>query len=272
MKTVAIQGQAASFHHIAARHFFGEDIEIISCDSFAATFESLKSSDFAVVAIENSLFGSINKVYDLLLREHCWIIGEVYLRIEQCLIGLPGTELHQIREVYTQLEAMAQCEEYLDSNLPDAKRIEYHDTAASVADVKAWGDPSKAAIASRAAADLHGMDILAAEIETNKQNYTRFVVLQKQREPIEGASKTSLVLQTHTDTKPGALHQALGVFAKRDMNMTMLHSRPVIGKAWHYMFYIDLETPYDDSFTEVEQALDALGCSITVLGSYPAGR
>lgn len=272
MKHIAIQGQAASFHHIATRHFFGEDSTIVPCDTFAATFKALQTSDFAVVAIENSLFGSINKVYDLLLKEHCWIIGEVYLRIEQCLIGIPGTEIKSIAEVHSQLEALAQCEEYLDSTLPYARRIEHHDTAASVADVKKWNDPAKAAIASRAAAELHGMEILAYEIETNKQNYTRFVVLQKQQAVIPGATKTSLVLRTHGDTKAGALHHALGVFAKRNINITMLHSRPIIGKAWHYMFYLDVEIPYDQSFEAIERELVCLGCGITVLGSYPAGR
>jgi prephenate dehydratase len=196
----------------------------------------------------------------------------VYLRIEQCLIGIPGTELSQINEVHSQLEALAQCEEYLDANLPKAKRLEHHDTAASVVDVKHWGDPTKAAIASRAAAELYGMEILAAGIETNQQNYTRFVVIQKQHTPVADANKTSLVLRTHEDTKAGALHHALGVFAKRGINMTMLHSRPVIGKAWHYMFYLDLETTYDESFKAVEEELEALGCSVTVLGSYSAGR
>ncbi len=272
MKTIAIQGQAGSFHDIAARQFFGDDISIVSCETFGGTFAALKHTDLAVVAIENSLFGSINKVYDLLLKEDCWIIGEVYLRIEQCLIGWPSTKLPEIAEVHSQLEALAQCEEYLDGVLPHAKRIERHDTAASVADVRAWNDPSKVAIASRAAAALHGLNILAAEIETNKQNYTRFVVLQKQRSKIDDANKTSLVLRTDADTKSGALHHALGVFAKRGINITMLHSRPVIGKAWHYMFYIDLDTPYDDRFKTVEQELLNQGCSVTVLGSYIANN
>lgn len=272
MKTIAIQGQAASFHHIAARHFFGEEITIVPCDTFPATFEALKTNDFAIVAIENSLFGSINKVYDLLLKEKCWIIGEVYLRIEQCLIGIPGTKRADIKEVHSQLEALAQCEEYLDTTLPNAARLEHHDTAASVVSVKEWNDTSKAAIASRAAADLHGMEILAAGIETNKQNYTRFVVIQKDQAMIPDASKTSLVLRTHQDTKPGALHHALGVFARRGINITMLHSRPVIGSAWHYMFYLDLDTAYDESFKAVEDELTELGCSVEVLGSYPAGR
>lgn len=269
---IAIQGYEASFHHIAARQFFHEDIEIIPCDSFPETFRSLKHADYAVVAIENSLFGSINKVYDLLLNERCWIVGEVYLRIEQCLIGLPGVTIDQITEVHSQLEALAQCEEFLDTALPKVKRLEHHDTAASVADIKQWNDPTKAAIASRQAAELHSMQILAAEIETNKQNYTRFVVVQQRQTAVPGANKTSLVLRTHGDTRPGALHHALGVFAERGINMTMLHSRPVVGKAWHYMFYIDLETSYDDNFKEMVIELEAVGCSVDLLGSYKAGR
>ena len=271
-KTIAIQGQAASFHDIAAHHFFGTNITVEPCDTFAGTFEALKTCNYAIVAIENSLFGSINKVYDLLLSDQCWIIGEVYLRIEQCLIGIPGAKLEAISEVHSQLEALAQCEEFLDSKLPNARRIERHDTAASVESIKQQADSTKAAIASRAAAELHGMEILAAEIETNKQNYTRFVVLQKQPLQLAEANKTSLVLRTDADTKSGALHHALGVFAKRGINITMLHSRPIIGKAWHYMFYIDLDTPYDDTFKEVERELINQGCTVSVLGSYRSGR
>jgi prephenate dehydratase len=270
--TVAIQGQTASFHDLAARQFFGDDVQIVPCDTFAETFAALKTSNYAVVAIENSLFGSINKVYDLLLKEAGWIVGEVYLRIEQCLIGLPEASLKEITEVHSQLEAIAQCEEFLDSELPQAKRLEHHDTAASVEAIKNWGDPHKAAIASRAAAELHHMAILAPEIETNKQNYTRFVVVQKAKTVVEDANKTSLVLRTHGDTRPGALHHALGVFAKRNLNMTMLHSRPVVGKAWHYMFYIDLEISSEDpQFSEVMKELADLGCDVALLGSYRSG-
>lgn len=273
-KKVAIQGQAASFHDIATRQFFGDDIAFRHCDTFSETFQALADNtvDHAVVAIENSLFGSINKVYDLLLTHKFWIIGEVYLRIEQCLIGLPGADIRAIIEVHSQLEALAQCEEYLDMVLPQAARFEQHDTAASVADVKKWGDPSKAAIASRAAAELHDMEILASEIETNKQNYTRFVVLAKSEQPVKAANKTSLVLTTRGDTKPGALYRALGAFAKHSINLTMLQSRPVVGKAWHYLFYVDMGiSMHHEHFQSALTELSDLGYHTTVLGCYQNG-
>lgn len=271
MKHVAIQGQKGSFHHQAAVQFFGDDVAINSCDTFKDVFQAVTTgnTDFGIVAIENSLFGSINPVYDLLLRSGCQIIGEVYLRIEHCLIGLSGADVGKITEVHSQLEALAQCEDYLDKNLPDAKRFEEHDTAASVEMIKTWGDSTKAAIASRQAAELHDMHIIAEGIETNQENYTRFVVIQKSGETPDDANKTSLVLTTKADTKPGALYKALGAFAKRDVNLTMLQSRPLVGKAWHYLFYVDLETASSSpEFKETLSELHELGFDVTVLGSY----
>lgn len=269
---IAIQGERASFHDIAARKFFGTEVELVACDSFAACFEALSNdeAEYAVVAIENSLYGSINQVYDLLLEQHFWICGEVYLRIEQCLIGLPGTLLKDIREVHSHPVALAQCEAFLDKELPQAERFEAHDTASSVADVKRWQDRGKAAIAGEQAAALHGLSILASGIETNKQNYTRFVVLSKQKEIAKAADKTSLIIVT--DHRPGALYHALGVFAQRDVNLTKLHSRPIIGQAWHYMFYIDIGIAANSNlFAKVEKELTSQGCQVTVLGSYSAG-
>jgi len=271
-QTVAIQGYQASFHDQAARQFFGDGLEIVPCDTFTEVFTALEKSDYAVVAIENSLFGSINEVYDLVLKKHAWICGEVYLRIAQNLIGFPGTKLADITEVHSHPVALAQCEAFLNDHLPHAERFEHHDTAGSVADIKRWGDPHRAAIASAAAADLHDMAVLAEEIETNQQNYTRFVALSKSEIIDDNANKTSLVLRTHGDTKPGALYRALGVFAKRSINMSMLHSRPVIGRAWHYMFYIDLEMEYNDpEFQAALHELQHLGCEVTILGSYLSG-
>jgi prephenate dehydratase len=272
MKRIAIQGQAASFHDIAARHFFGDSIQTINCDlPFRLTFESLNNDDveYAVVAIENSLYGSINEVYDLLLEYKPTIIGEVYLHISQCLIGFPDTKISDIREVHSHPVALAQCEQYLDTVLSKAERFEANDTAGSVADIKDWGDATRAAIASKAAAKHHGMAILAEEIETNKQNYTRFVVLQKTQEKVENANKTSLILTMPTDTKAGALYRALGVFAQRDINLLMLQSRPIIGKAWHYLFYLDVAAAADETrFIEAVRQLEQQGCTATILGSY----
>lgn len=269
---VALQGQKASFHDIAAKQFFGEDIDIIPCKTFAGTFATLSSgkADRAVVAIENSLFGSINEIYDLLLEHRFWICGEVYLRVEQCLIGLQGAFLQKIAEVHSHPVALAQCEDFLDKKLPRAKRFESYDTASSVAEVKQWDNPTKAAIGSAAAAKLHGLKILAREIETNKQNYTRFVVLQKNMKSIKGTDKTSLVLVA--SHQPGSLYKALGVFAKRDINISKLQSRPIIGQAWHYMFYVDVDVGSSTKLVESLAGLKQQGCEVTVLGTYKNGQ
>ncbi len=272
-KLIAIQGQAASFHAIAAERYFGDWVSLRTCETFAETFQALASGevDYAVAAIENSLFGSINEVYDLLIKHRFWISGEVYLRVEQCLIGLPDAELKHIQEVHSHPVALAQCEAYLDRVLPQAQRFEHHDTAGSVADIKKWGDASKAAIASRTAAKLHGMKILATEIETNKQNYTRFVVLSPKEQRSKQANKTSLILRT--DHKAGALYHALGAFANQGINLEKLQSRPIIGEAWHYMFYIDIDAGLQEkSVITALKELKKQKCKVTVLGSYSSGK
>lgn len=272
MLRVAIQGQAASFHDIAARHFFDDEITTINRDlPFRNVFTSLQDgdADYAVVAIENSLYGSINEVYDLLLEFQPSIVGEVYLQINQCLVGFPGTAIADITQVHSHPIALAQCEDFLDSTLAHAERFEHSDTSGAVADIKKWADASRAAIGSRAAADLHGMSVLATNIETNKQNYTRFVVLSNKKQASENNDKTSLILTMPADTKAGALHRALGAFAERDLNLLMLQSRPIIGKAWHYMFYVDIAAASDDPrFVAALESLAAQKCEVTLLGSY----
>ena len=268
-KKIAIQGAQASFHDIAARRLFGNDIDIVSCDTFAQTFRVLKDgqADGAVCAIENSLHGSINEVYDLLLKYHFPIVGEVYLRIDQCLVGLPGAFIGNIAEVYSHPVALAQCESYLDTKMPGVRRFEAHDTAGSVAFVKERNDPRLAAIAGKAAAELHGMAILAENIETNPQNYTRFVVLGKHGQTAPNKTKTSLVLQTNH--RPAALYTALGAFAKRSLNLTKLQSRPIIGNAWKYLFYVDIEAADTDKlFLAALDDLRSQDCQVTILGSY----
>lgn len=267
---VAIQGDEASFHDIAANQFFDDTSERVFCDTFASTIAALKDgrASYALCAIENSLYGSINEVYDLILRNELFIFGEVFLRIEQCLIGLPGTQLADITEVYSHPVALAQCEDYLDRQLPEAERVEYHDTAASVAKISQLNSHSVAAIASRQAAELYGMEVLTESIETNKQNYTRFIVLSISAEDmVPTPDKTSLVIQTNH--QPGALYNALGCFAKRSINLSKIQSRPIIGKAWHYIFYFDIHIGLQDtSYKEAVEELSKLGCEVTLLGSY----
>jgi len=268
---VAIQGEKASFHDVAATQFFGKDIELICCETFHETFAALADgrADHAVCAIENSLYGSIIETYDLLIKNDFVIIGEVYLRIEQCLIGMPGADVASIQEVYSHPVALAQCEEYLDTTLPKAERFEYHDTAASVAKVRDLGDPTIAGIASSAAAKLYDMEVLAHSIETDKQNYTRFIVIDKEHAAPERASKTSLMLVTTHN--PGGLYRALGTFAHEMINLSKLESRPIIGNAWEYMFLVDIDAGMQDERTK--RALEHLqfqNCKYTILGSYEA--
>lgn len=270
---VSIQGEQGSFHDAAARQFTGDELKIVPCETFAATFKALADgrAERAVVAIENSLYGSINEVYDLLLKHRLWIMGEVYLRIEQCLVGVPGADIGLIKEVHSHPLALAQCEYFLDETLPDALRFEHHDTAGSAADVKKWNDKSKSAIASREAATLYDLDILAKGIETNKANYTRFVVLQKNHEVLQNANKTSLIL-TAAD-KPGALYNALGVFAEAGINLSKLQSRPLIGQAWRYMFYVDvMANAASGLFLSAIEKLERQACEVKLLGSYPSGK
>lgn len=271
---ISIQGDAASFHDIAAGQFFGEGHSRVFCGTFEETLAALQEgkADFALCAIENSLYGSINEVYDLLLEHKLQIVGEVYLRIEQCLIGLPGTTLRDITHVYSHPIALAQCEEYLEHTLINAERVEHHDTAASVEYIMQLGDKANAAIASKQSAELHGAEVIAESIETNKENYTRFVVIgQPNTLPEQELNKTSLVFST--DHKPGALYDALGCFAKRSINLSKIQSRPIVGKAWHYVFYVDVDAgmqhpDYQACIDELKQQ----GCEVTMLGSYASGR
>lgn len=270
MKIISIQGEQASFHDIVANRFFGASARVY-CDTFEETFEALADgrADYALVAIENSLYGSINKVYDLLLKYRDFsIIGESYLRVEQCLIGYPGTQLADIEAVYSHPVALAQCEAFLDTQLPEASRHEASDTAGAVEFIAEQDNPRLAAIASAEAADVYGMEVLVKSIETNKENYTRFVALSKVPYG-DDANKTSLVVRT--SHQPGALYAALGAFANRSINLSKLQSRPIIGKAWHYMFYVDV----DAGISELSEAIEELksqGCEVTLLGSYSRGE
>ena len=267
---IAIQGQAASFHDVAAHQFFTEPIELICCETFTDTFAALMdgSADAAMVAIENSLYGPINPVYDLLLSRRPWICGETYVRVHQCLVGLPGTKLEAVTEVYSHTAALAQCEAFLEDQLPRAKRFEHADTAGAAADVAVWNDPTKAAIASAAAAKHYGLEVLARDIETHHRNYTRFVALSRTEQSAQNANKTSIVLRTAHQS--GALYRALGVFDAHHDNLTLLTSRPIVGEHQKYMFYLDFEAGLN---RETRAALDELkqqGCDVTILGSYPA--
>lgn len=265
---IAIQGQNGAFHSIAARQWLGQTPQLVDCSTFKKVFKALEdgSADAGVVAIENSLYGSINEVYDLIESHGYPIVGEVHLRIEHQLIGFKGARLADIQQVFSQLPALAQCAGYLDKTLPHAEHLEYHDTAESVAHIKALGDPTNAAIASREAAELHGMTILDPNIEDHKENYTRFLVVQPTTAVPEGANRASLVLTT--SHQPGALAKVLTHFANADINLAKLQSRPIVGSPWKYKFYLVVEASGEQLHGVLDQ-ITTDGNTVRILGEYP---
>lgn len=278
---VSIQGQPGSFHDVAAKHYFGSDYKPLSRSSFGDVFRDVAGghTDYALIVIENSLFGSLNQVYDELLgHENLWICGEIYLRINLCLVGFKKARLESLREVHSHPTALAQAEEFLDHEMPYVERFANHDTAGSVAQIKKWNDPTKAAIASKEAAQLHGMEILREGIETHHENYTRFIVLTQSKVVPPDAAKTSLILlnlgkEPNSNVQPGLLYKRLGCFAERDISLSKVESRVVVGKAWRRIFYLD----FDESLgnTKANEALTCIedqGSDIRILGSYKPGE
>ncbi len=265
---IAIQGQAASYHALAARQLYGDRAALVYCTHFKDVFAKLMRSeaDAAVVAIENSLYGSINEVYDLLLKHDVWIGKEAYEHIGLNLMSVARAKTEAITDVFSQAPALAEAEQFLDTVLPHAERHEYQDTALAAKAVAAWGDPHKAAIASQAAANEYGLTILANNIETHRHNYTRFIALQRTKTTVKKSGKFSLTFRT-TDT-PGSLHAALGVFAQANANLTKLESRPIVGSAWKYMYYADCTS---DAIEPIIANLQRHATEIRLLGAYEPG-
>lgn len=273
---VAFQGETGAFSEEAVRTRY-PDAHVVPCATFDAVFEAVAAGtvDRAVLPIENSLHGSVHANYDLLRDHDLVIIGELNLRIRHNLMAMPGTALAGIERVYSHPQALGQCRTYLRTHVPHAQQVPSYDTAGSAKMVAERGEANAAAIASRAAAAEYGLDILAAGIESNQQNYTRFLTLVRPSDvPMrpEGATVKTSVLYVLADNVPGALFKSLAVFALRDLDLYKIESRPLIGHPGQYLFYLDLEGHAEDE--PVRRALDHLRevtQSVRVLGSYPAG-
>lgn len=264
---ISIQGVSQSFHDIAAKQWFGDNIELYEASTFKDVFDSLdsKKADAGIVAIENSLYGSINEVYDLLEKYRIPIIGEIHLAVHQQLIGFTGADLKNITKVYSHSVALAQCDNWLETHLPHTERIEYHDTAAAVAHIKELGDPTIVAIGSTQAAQHHHLEVIVQNIEDNPANFTRFLVIQPGAKPPTDADRSSIIITT--DHTPGSLAKVLTVFSDRGINLAKLQSRPVIGEPWRYHFYLVLETA-GSALTETLEVIRPLTTDIVVLGQY----
>lgn len=232
-------GELQAFAHKAATQFFGSEVTIEPVSSFRALFEEIQNgeADFGVIPLENSLTGSIHENYDLLLDYDVRIVGELTLRIIHALIGHPQTSLDGVKRVVSHPQAFNQCREFLDQQ--NWQLVAAPDTASAVRQVRESGDRSQVAIAAREAAELYGLAVLKEGIETNPRNYTRFVVIASHKVPNGPRKKSSLIYST--SNKPGALYETLKTFAENGINLVKLESRPIHGKPWEYMFYVDVE-------------------------------
>lgn len=264
---VAIQGIKGAFHEIAAHEYFGETVSCLYCDTFKDVFRAVQSNktEYGIVAIENTVAGSLMQNYNLLKESKTKIIGELSIHITQNLMVLPGTKMSDITEVYSHPIAIAQSKEFFDKK-SNMKLIEWSDTASSAKKIADEKLTHAAAIASEYAAELYGLEILAREIETHKKNYTRFMIISKQCEKDDKNNKTSLCFET--GHQPGSLADVLQVFKNNSMNLTKIQSLPILGHPYLYSFYVDIEWrdrgKYDKALMEVLQIVS----NLSVLGEY----
>lgn len=269
-KKVSIQGFEGSFHQVAARQYFGKDVEVIPCASFREVIKiagNKKESDGGVMAIENSIAGSILPNYNLLQKSSLQVVGEVYLQIKQNLLVNPGVTLSDIKEVHSHPMALQQCLEFLDKY--NWKLVETEDTALSAKHLHQKRSKHIAAIASKLAADMFELDVIAANIHTMKNNYTRFLILEREAKVDAQANKASV--NFHTDHSRGSLARVLGKIADAGINLSKLQSFPIPGSDFKYSFHADMEFEKLEQFERVAKQLKTITASFNVYGIYRNG-
>lgn len=269
--TVAYQGEPGAFSEEAARLFFGRSTRLVPLESFGEVFRFAggRRSAYALIPIENSVFGSIHQNYDLLLKHKLHIVGEVKLRVHLHLMALPGVLLRNVRFVYSHPQALGQCDAFVRS-LRHVEVVAYYDTAGAAKMIREERRRDAAAIASTRAASTYGLKIIRRNVESNHHNYTRFLALSATRANPRRGEKTSLVFAAKN--VPGALFKALAVFALREINMLKIESRPLVGRPWEYLFYLDVEgSTAEERMQQALSHLDELTTFVRVLGSYPFG-
>ena len=271
---VAIQGVAGAFHDIAAQQFFGADrVEIVPAHTFRQLVEQVENgaADTGLMAIENTIAGSIIGNYRLLTASSLRAVGEVYLRIRQNLMALPGQRIEDLREVHSHPIAIAQCDEFFAQH-PHIRLVEMEDTALSAKHIAEQQTRGVGAIASHLAASMYGLELLAESIETSKQNFTRFLVLERSESiqwPV-AADKISLFFSL--SHKVGSLHKVLAALSAHCANLTKIQSAPIEGRPWEYFFFVDFVTEAVADWQLAVEALRPLTSSLEVLGAYPQGK
>ena len=272
-KKVTIQGYEGSFHQVAARQFFGKEVEVITCATFRDVVrigEDAKQSDGAVMAIENSIAGSILPNYNLLQKSKLQVIGEVYLSISQNLLVYPGVKLEEIKEVHSHPMAILQCLDYLEKQ--HWKLVESEDTALSAKQVRQHKSKHIAAIASKLAAQLYDLDVITPDIHTLKNNITRFLIMvpAKQKIEIVDADKASIYFQT--DHSKGILSKVLAKIAQGGANLSKLQSMPIPGSTFKYGFYADIEFDHKKQLDKLLEHLQLMTNHFKVFGVYKKGK
>ncbi|MCP4727196.1 MAG: prephenate dehydratase [bacterium] len=265
---IAYQGIKGAYSEEAAMKYFGGNGSFIPCRSFEDVFEKVSEgeAEAGVLPIENSFTGAVYQNYDLLQKSDLWIAGETYIRIQHNLIAHPGAKIEDIKKVYSHPQGLGQCRKFLNSH-PGIEQIAASNTAESVLMIKEKGWNDSAAVAGKNAAGYYEMEILEESIEDIEQNYTRFLILTKERNVPKGADKTSVVYSVKNI--PGALYKSLSVFALRDISLSKIESRPLHGKPWEYFFYVDIdESIVNKNCNNALNHLREIADYLKVLGSY----
>ncbi|WP_462265695.1 prephenate dehydratase [Mucilaginibacter sp.] len=269
---VAIQGIRASFHEEAAFQYFGNEIETVECNSFKQTFEALKNreADYVVMAIENSIAGSILPNYSLLLSYNFPVVGEVYLPIQLHLLALPGVNFEDVKTVISHPIAIRQCIDFIDE-YPHLKVVESNDTAACARRIREEQLTDTVAIANTLAAQLYNLEVLERRIESNKKNFTRFLILTHHENAQQvAANKASLCFQVSNEV--GALAKVLNILAQEGVNMSKIQSMPVLGKRNEYNFYVDIEWSDSRNYDMAIRQILKYTHNFNILGEYLRGE
>lgn len=269
VKTVSIQGIKGSFHHIVAKTYFSSNVVIDECMSFDKVVDNLisKQSDVAVMALENSIAGSILPNYALIDKYNLHVNGEYYLDIQHNLMALPGQQIGEIQEVYSHPMALLQCKEFF-KNYPHIKLIEDKDTAETAERIKIKKLKGVAAVASRVAAEIYELEILAESIQTIKENETRFVIVKTQNSVIDECEINKASLRFELEHKRGSLASVLNVLSDCRMSLTKIQSLPKIETPWKYVFFVDVTFVKYKNLEKAKAILEIMAKEFKVLGEY----
>lgn len=275
---VAFQGDHGAFSEQAIRQVFDDQVATLPCRMFSDAFEKVQAGEarYAVLPVENTLGGTINETLDLLNSyPNLTVVGEKQIRIVHCLIGLPGSSLDQLEQVYTHPQGLAQCSRFLETELPQAQAFPFFDTAGAVAHIAQLRNPKIAAIASSAAARYHKMEILREGIETDSSNFTRFYVISREEHAtvmrsVMPVNRVAMVFSV--GDHPGALFEVLQIMSQYGMNMKKLESRPIPGKPWEYSFFVESELVEQARYDKAVEKLIASCRSFRILGTFRSDR